>query len=276
MGVPTLFESHLEAIELAIARVCRDARLDRDHAEDFASSVRVALLSDDCATLRKHEGRSSMATYLTIVVRRLLVDAQRSSGRWFASAEAKRRGAAAVLLERLLVRERRPFSEAIELVRREHPEVSPRDIEEIAAALPERAPRPTLVPVAEDDEEGLAGPSSAADRVETLDLAQRSSRANAAVRSAMASMTAEDRVILRLRFTANASVASIARSLRVEQRPLYRRIEALLAQLRRALETAGVDASSAAALIGTAGEPLDFGIDWKNGDSYPSNREGGA
>ncbi len=276
MSSSSLFEAHLEAIELAIARICRDARLDRDHAEDFASSVRVSLLSDDCAALRKFEGRSSMATYLTIVVRRLLVDAQRASGRWFPSAEAKRRGDAAVLLERLMVRERRPFTEVAELVRRDHPEVSPREMEEIAAALPERTPRPTLVPVGDHDEKHLAGTSSAADRVEALDTAQRSSQANAAVRSAMASMSAEDRVILRLRFIENASIANIARALGVEQRPLYRRIEALLATLRRALEAAGVDASSAAGLIGTAAEPLDFGFSGKNAESYPSNREEGA
>ncbi|HEY2324903.1 MAG TPA: sigma-70 family RNA polymerase sigma factor [Thermoanaerobaculia bacterium] len=276
MNSPSLFEEHLEAIEIAIARVCRDARLDRDRAEDFASSVRLSLLADDCAILRKFQGRSAMRTYLTIVVRRLLVDMQRSAGRWFASAEAKRRGDAAVLLERLMVRERRPFSEVVELVRRDHPDVSPRDMEEIAAALPERAPRPALVPVADDEEESLAGTSSAADRIDALDMAQRSSQANAAVQSAMASMTAEDRVILRLRFTCNASIAAISRSLGIEQRPLYRRIEALLAALRRALEQAGVDASSAASLIGAAGEPLDFGFGGKNGESHPSGREEGT
>ena len=45
---------------------------------------------------------------------------------------------------------------------------------------------------------------------------------------------------------------SIARALGLEPRPLYRRVEALLVCLRRALEAAGIDAASAGALIGTA------------------------
>src|SRR5688500_874704 len=100
-----LFEENLDAIERAIARVCGEARLTGANAEDFASSARLALLSDDCAILRKFEGRSSLPTYLTIVVRRLFYDARRAEGRWYPSAEAQRRGPAAVQLERLIVHE---------------------------------------------------------------------------------------------------------------------------------------------------------------------------
>src|SRR5687767_9861715 len=98
MSSTTQFEENLGAIERAIARVCREARLDGADAEDFASSVRLALLADDCAILRKFEGRSSMPTYLTIVVRRLLFDELRATGRWYASSEAQRRGPVAVQL----------------------------------------------------------------------------------------------------------------------------------------------------------------------------------
>lgn len=274
MDARRLFEANLGIIERAITRVCRDARLDRASEEDFASSVRLALLADDCAILRKFEERSSLATYLTIVVRRLLVDVRRAEGRWYSSAEAQRRGAAAVLLERLTVRDRRSFDDAAEMVRREHPELTLPEIAELAASLPQRAPRPVLVPVADGDEERFAGRGTAADLVEALDVARRSQEANTVVRSAMAAMSAQDRVILNLRFSGNASIATIARSLDLEQRPLYRRIEALLVSLRRALETAGIDAMSAGDLIGTAEETLDFGLmqknGRKNGEMHPS------
>lgn len=104
------FEANLDVIERAIARVCRDSRLSGADAEDFASSARLSLLADDCAILRKFAARASMVTYLTVVVRRLLVDARRSEGRWYASAEAQRRGEAAVQLERLVSRDRRPLA----------------------------------------------------------------------------------------------------------------------------------------------------------------------
>jgi RNA polymerase sigma factor (sigma-70 family) len=276
MNSRALFEENLEAIERAIARVCRDARLDRTAQEDFASSVRVALLTDDCAILRKFEGRSSISTYLTIVVRRLLVDARRAEGRWYSSAEAQRRGPGAVQFERLTLRERRSFGDAAEIVRRDHPELTMRDIEELAASLPARPPRPLLQPVGEGDEERFASDSTAADLVDALDAARRSKQANEAVLRAMAAMTPQDRLILRLRFSGNASIASIARSLGIEQRPLYRRIESLLAELRSALESAGVDSGSAGDLIGNPGEPLDFGLDRKSVKTHPSHQEDGA
>jgi RNA polymerase sigma factor (sigma-70 family) len=273
MSSRSLFEENLDAIERAAARVCREARLDRADAEDFASSAKLALLADDCAILRKFEGRSSLPAYLTVVLRRLFVDERRAAGRWYASAEAERRGPAAVQLEQLLLRDRRSFAEAVEIVTRERPELTVRELEEIAAALPERAPRAVAVPVMEGDDERFAGSSTASDLVEALDVARRSERANDAVRIAMTMMTAEDRTILRLRYCGNASVANIARALRLEQRPLYRRMEALLEKLRRALEEVGVDAASAGDLIGTADPRLDFGLERKNGSVHPSLRE---
>jgi RNA polymerase sigma factor (sigma-70 family) len=275
MTSASLFEEHLDAIERAIARVCREARLAGADAEDFASSVRVSLLADDCAVLRKFEGRSSMPTFLTIVVRRLFSDHLRAAGRWYPSAESQRRGEVAVQLERLMVRDRRTFGEASDIIRREHPEVTARQLEALLVALPPRVPRMVVVPVLEGDEERYAGGVTAADRVEALDVERRSQRANDAVRAAMAMFSAEDRVILRLRFNGDATVVSIARTLGLEQRPLYRRIEALLARLRAALEAAGLDAESAAGLIGTPYENLDFGLARKSGELYPSAQEEG-
>ena len=275
MSSHTLFEDNLGAIERAIARVCREARLEGASAEDFASAARLSLLRDDCAILRSFGGRSSMATYLTIVVRRFLVDERRAEGRWYASAEAQRRGPAAVMLERLIVRDRRSFGEASEMVRSEHAELTANDLEQLAAMLPQRAPRPVVVPVLEGDEERFAGGSSAADLVDALDVERQSKKANDVVRSAMAQFTPEDRVVLRLRFSANASIASIARALGLEQRPLYRRIEALLERLRVALVAAGIDAASAGDLIGFPHEMLDFGFDGKNGALHPSIQEEG-
>jgi RNA polymerase sigma factor (sigma-70 family) len=264
------FEANLDVIERAMARVCRDARLSGADAEDFASSARLSLLADDCAILRKFEGRSSMATYLTLVVKRLLVDAQRREGRWFASAEAQRRGDAAVQLERLTGRDRRSLGDAIAIVRAEHPEMTVRALEQIASALPERAPKPMLQSIDESTEERFAGNAVASDRVDALDVAQRSKQLSSVLSEAMAKLTAQDRVILRLRYREGASIADIARILGTEQRPLYRRVEALLASLRRTLEAAGLDARETADLIGTAGGHLDFGLDGNRSGAHPS------
>ncbi len=256
----SLFETHLALIERAIQRVCHDARIAGADADDFASSVKLALLANDSAILHKHEGRASFATYITVVIRRLLVDQLRTEGRWYVSAEAKRRGDAAILLDRLLHRDHRTFEEAAAIVTSRHPQVSAAELRDIAASLPQRAARPRLVGLGEHDDERFASQASADDRLLEHDLEERSAFTSRVISGALAAMTPQDRVVLRLRYGKGASIADIARALGVEQRPLYRRVENLLAQLRNTLHDAGLDAASVTDLIGGAGTGLDFGL----------------
>jgi RNA polymerase sigma-70 factor (ECF subfamily) len=51
----------------------RSVPLTRDLEEDVVADVMVQLLADDCATLRRFEGKSSLASYLTVVARRTAV-----------------------------------------------------------------------------------------------------------------------------------------------------------------------------------------------------------
>jgi len=267
------FEKNLDVIERAIAQVCRHVRLHGPEAEDFASIARVALLEDDCAILRKYEGRSSLASYLSIVVKRLFIGQKRAESRWHPSAEAVRRGDAAVTLERLLHHEGRPLDEALAITKAHHPDADARELELIAEVLPHRLPRPRLVPVIEGDDERFEGGTAADDRVMASDLDKRSAQASHAVRSAMEAMSAEDRIVLRLRFEKGMAIADIARALGTAQRPLYRRIEALLAKLKAALEHAGIDGVDAAEIIGGAVDRLDFGLaGGKTADAEPSDQ----
>ena len=66
---------------------------------------------------------------------------------------------------------------------------------------------------------------------------------------------------MRLCFGAQASIADASRMLGVPQRPLYRRIEAILRQLRAGLESAGIGAAAVEEMISAGvSESLDFGI----------------
>jgi len=273
MNARHLFEDNLDVIERSIAQVCRHVRLHGADAEDFASCARLALLADDCAILSKFEGRSSLGSYVTIVVRRLFISQKRTEGRWHPSAEAMRHGEAAMTLDRLLHYEGRSLAEALAATKGRHPDADVRELEQIAAALPHRPPRLRLVPVLEGDEDRFAGAAAADDLVMAADLDKRSDRTGQAVRDAFAAMSAQDRVVLRLRFAKGMSIADIARALGIEQRPLYRRIEALLADLREALEQAGIDGTEAADLIAAAGDRLNFGPAFgKTSDSQPSDQ----
>jgi len=51
----------------------RNARLTPQDVDDLCAEIFVALLADDLAILRRFRGNSSLATYLTVVARRIVV-----------------------------------------------------------------------------------------------------------------------------------------------------------------------------------------------------------
>ena len=259
-----LFNANLSLIDGACRRVAAKASLSREEAEDFASETRLALLEDDCAILRQWEGRASLGTFLVVIAQRVLADLRRrESGKWRPSAEARRMGDAAVMLERMVRRDGRSIDEALPAMRGIDPTVTLDRAQAMLERLPERAPRPRLVTLAPELDVPATGDAADARAVE-FDARRVSARAGAAMRAAIATMPVEDRTILRMRFGSGLPIASIARMLRTPQRPLYRRIEAILGRLRAALRRAGIDAAALDELIGSPAGEMDFGL-WKNG-----------
>ncbi len=236
-------------------------------ADDFASVVKLALVDHDYAILRAWQQRASLATYITVVARRLLVDERnRSRGRWEPSAEARRGGEVGVMLETLVRRDERTLDEALPLVRALDPSLTRANAEALLARMPERSPRPRALSLDEISTDTLHA-SEAADATVMRDEARRISvEASDVVRRTIAAFSVEDRTILRLRFSQSLSTADIARMLRLPQRPLYRRLESMLAKLRRALVASGID--SGESLVGSAVQALDFG--WDGGKSEPA------
>src|SRR5262245_15391764 len=116
--VKSLLLSAIPEIDRAVRVVARRYGLSAEDAEDLASDVRVRLIDDDYAALRRFDGRSSLRTYLVTIVHRLLLDDRRRRwGRWRPSAEALHGGPAAVRIEELLYRDGLGLEEAIETVR---------------------------------------------------------------------------------------------------------------------------------------------------------------
>jgi RNA polymerase sigma factor (sigma-70 family) len=258
-------------IECVVGRVCRHAGLRDADADDFASVVNLALIEDDYAILRAWQQRSSLATYLMVVVRRLLCDERnRTRGRWEPSAESRRGGAAAILLETLVCRAGRSFEEAVPLVHAIDPTLSREDLAAILTRIPERSSRPRPSPLHDVDVKTLRSPDEADAGVRSREINRLSAEANRVVRRALASFSVQDQAILRFRFGSSMSVADIARTMRLPQRPLYRRLDALLRQLGRALIAAGIDMGTAESLIGSAVQALDFGL--KAGNPRVSRR----
>lgn len=264
MNPEELFGANLDVIDRVVASVCRRASLRDVDAEDFASTVKLALIENDYAILRAYEGRSSLETFLTVVARRLLSrERTRIWGRWNASAEAERLGAAAVLLEKLLTRDRLSLEEATPIVLAFEPSLARADVRALAGRLPPRTPRPRLVSLPETGDPFEADDRADA-RAEEAEARRISEHAARVVRQALASLPLQDRMLVRFRFGADLSIADVSRLLGVPQRPLYRRIEALLRQLRVALEREGVSAKLVADVISSAAsEGADFGLHGK-------------
>jgi RNA polymerase sigma factor (sigma-70 family) len=252
------FLAALPVIEQVIAFLCQRNHLRPEEIEDFSSHVTLRLIEHDYAILGKFEGRSSLRTFLSVVVQRLLLDYRTSQwGKWRPSAEARRLGPVAIELEQLLTRDGHRFEEACELVIGRHRgTVGRSDLERYAAAIPARTRRRF-----ESDEvlEGqpAAGPSPsddvtlAAQHDESVTLATLMNRL-------IRQLATEDRLIMTLHFHDGRTVADIAAILRRDQKQLYRHIDKLLRVLKRELEASGIDAASAIQLFATR----DLAFDW--------------
>jgi RNA polymerase sigma factor (sigma-70 family) len=229
-----LIEQNVELIDRLAGRACRRVGVAVGDVGDVASMVKLALVENDYAILRRYEGRSSLATYLTIVIQRLLADQrERTHGRWRPSPDGAR--------------------------------------------LPVRAPRPREVELPAEDVAPLAAKERSDTNTLDGELRDLSRRAGALLRETMDAWPADDRLLVRLRFESSLSIADIARLMHVPQRPLYRRIESLLARLRAVLLKGGIDPATADELVGASQRiEMDYGLAWKNGGPRRTNESTGS
>jgi RNA polymerase sigma factor for flagellar operon FliA len=273
MTPESLFLAELPRIERVIAATCRRHRLRPEEAEEFASTVRLKLIDDDYAVLRKFEGRSSLPTFLTVVVERVFLDWRNHLwGKWRPSAEARRLGPAAVRIETLLSREGRSLPEVCQILASAAGEALERsEVERIAERLPRRVRR------REEGVDGLervASPSPGPEReAEAREEGRERQRLLELLGRAVGRLPDPDRLVIRLRIEEGMSIADIARGLGLDAASLYRRIEGIYRVLRRDLEASGVGALEVArALV----EP-ELEVEARNGRARPSPRlEGGA
>jgi RNA polymerase sigma factor (sigma-70 family) len=267
-----LFEANLALIDRVIGRIAAKGGLAGADAEDFASEVRIALMADDFAILAQWEGRSSLATYLTVIVQRLLTDARRHRmGKWRPTAEAQRLGELGVRLETLVRRDGRSLDDALPLLHAIDPSLTRARAAELLARLPERMPRAHTVALAETD---LADAHASADEAAlAFDARKLSVRTSGVMREALAKLPTNDRLMVDFRFGSGMTIAEISRILGIPQRPLYRRFEAVLRELRRTLHAADIDARTIEELIGSPFQQLDFLDERKSGDGVPSLEE---
>jgi RNA polymerase sigma factor for flagellar operon FliA len=245
----------LPTIDSLTSALCRRRGLAVADAEDFAADVRARFVESDYAPIRQFRGESSVTTYLAVVISSWMRDyIVARDGRWRPSAAAMRAGPVAVHLERLVSRDGRTRDQAVaEVLAASDQPYSERELRAMLGALPHReAMRPRRDDGVHEDDVPTA-PAMLADAL--VDSGERDlerARAARALESAVRMLDAEDRVLVAMRFLEGHSVADIARTLRLEQKPLYRRLERSLTRLRRHLESAGITGDTVRDLVSGA------------------------
>jgi RNA polymerase sigma factor (sigma-70 family) len=251
-----LFLTNLCLIDKAIGYVCHRNRVDRDDQEEFGSYVKLKLIESNYAIICKFEGRCAFPTYITTVIQRLFFQYRvQMWGKWRPSAQARRLGDKGITLERLLTRDGYTYGEAVAVLTggRDAP-FTAQEIESIYLRLPVRQPRPVLV-AAMDAAEKVPAAEQAMFSGERAVIAQHTV---AAVDAAIATMEAEDQLILHMRFWNARTIPQIARALKIDGKKLYKRIAKLLAKLKLTLEGAGVGAADARELLEHPDHELAF------------------
>jgi RNA polymerase sigma factor (sigma-70 family) len=226
----------VEMLSQVLREVAR-RRLSPDDAQDFVQAAELRLLERRHDVLARFDGRSALRTYLHVVAVRMLLDWRNAEyGKWRSSMRAVRGGAPAVLMDRLIWRDGCSPDEAVEIARMRWPDLSAAALRALADALPPHPPRRL---VSGEVTEGLKA-AEFDDPVEAAERAMAARQRRAALTGALETLAPEDRWLIRARFAERRSVQSIAATMNVNPKELYRRYERTLATLRRALEASGV------------------------------------
>ena len=248
LSLEQLYLAYLPHIERAARYVCRRYHFSQEGTEEFVSVIRTKIFDYDYAVLRKFQGKSTLETYLTVVVRRGFKDhLNHLWGKWRPSAEAERLGPLAIQLDRLLNRDGCSFEEACQILRtNHHVEASPQELEELAVKLPQRNPPPQV-----EGEEALgnrpAQDMAPDERLVAKETARRFGEIVQLLKQALRRLSPEDALIAQM--SCEFKISQIARKLRLDQKPLYRRRETILKTLRQDLESHGVQPDEVGGLL---------------------------
>lgn len=191
------------------------------------------------------EEEASSAADVNVVEQNFFHDDQNHLwGSWRPSEEAKRLGPVAVQLDRLLSRDGYPLDKASEILRTNYQVgMSPKELMDLAVRLPSHSP-----PRYMKGEEVLHLQPSLEAEAPGREPAEKRRWPRDLLQEAIATLSPEDRLIVKLQLEDGFSVAAIARKLNLEPKPLYRRLQGIFASLRSTLESKGVRAEDIAGL----------------------------
>jgi RNA polymerase sigma factor for flagellar operon FliA len=270
------FLEQLSLIERVVASICRRNSCFGDDADEFDSWVKERMIETEYKVFRQFSGKSSLKTYLTVVIHNLFRDFRiKQWGKWRPSAKAKRMGKVAVQLECLLSRDGHSFAEATAILReRFEVEENDSELESLVGELPVRIKRRFE---SVEQIENIGTIDGVERRVEDSEKRSILASTETALESALATLDAEDRLVLKMRYQDGFTIAQIAGALHLEARPLYSRFEKCLKGLRRNLEESGVTSASITDILGweRSDIQIDYGVEASGNSESESVQSGG-
>lgn len=229
-------EANTPVVTHAVRQVARRRRLSADDADELLSQVFARLLKDDCHALRAFRGSSSPLTYLVVVAERQLLDLRTARwGRWRPSAAARRQGDAAVAFERLVTRDgvAPPVARAITGHSGEH----------LVCTRAQSGRHSRRFVSLDQVREHVSQRPNPLDQLLSRDGAADGARLRRRLASALRELGPSDLRLLRMRHADGLPMAQIARTLNVDGRTIYPKMDAIHKRLRTMLIGAGAIAS---------------------------------
>ena len=234
-----MYLDSIPLIEEIVAFVCRKSRFAPADCEDFLQEVHLKLIEDDYRVLRECSG-ANLRSYLKVVISRASLDRRNHMwGKYRDGTEAKRLGRAALLLERLLERDRLNYEEARQYLRiNEKIELTDEEFDVIRVKLPPKLHRQF---VAVDPLYDVAASAPTPEEaLQAKAAAQKQAGILTMVAKRVSELSSERQLLLKLLFEEGLKVSEIARARRVAQKPLYAERDRALRWLRERLEEDGI------------------------------------
>ena len=249
MDYQRLLLDHLQLVDQIVRTTGRRRHLAPGELDDFAGFVRLRLIEENYAILRKFQHRSSLWTYLSAVIERLSLDyCVEKWGRWRPSAAAEHLGVPGVLLERMVARDGHTVEEAIGIIATNHAlGVSRADLLKMWEQLPARG---RMAEVGEEAAASMPSPETSAQHIEDAEQRENIGRLERALQTALARCSAQERVLLSLRFDQELSMVQIAKLTGTSVPTLHRRLDKAMQQLRLSFSSSGLDWKEIASMIG--------------------------
>lgn len=228
----------------AMQALCRRHRMTAADIDDFISWALLRLIENEYHVLRQFRGDSSLRTYLTVVFAMLHREFRAKHwGRWRPCAAARRGGPAAIELDRLVNRDGLSVRDAVQLIRSFRlSSMTELELMRLASELPVHAAGATAKRRSTDE---MVSMQEADELVTRVEAENECSAVQGLLGTAIERLPSDDQLLLRMRFWQGLTIAEIARRLDVQQKPLYRRLTRILAEVRACLEVAGLSGSDA-------------------------------